>query len=397
MDRQENIYKYSQLEVYKETLEVAHLYRKTIIVNILLVLFSGLLFYFLLGKDVPSSDIMPSIFILGVMLLTNFLLMSILDDLYNNLHIAMYVTIIGIYVVTTSLVFKFQTPSIFTVLFLGYAITSIYQDQKGMILSSFLLLFSGAFIVLKYPQFLSLQQQANTETLFIFVFVAVFIVLLTISSFILIKRKTFFYNQIASIKESEIRNIALMNKTEEIKTGHKQDFSNYYKDLNEFSKQLSKKIGVESLFSRRIEVLKKLRSKTAQEISHEFPEFTLSEIESLKKMELEVNKKMINLAVKASKSGDIKVSRKDIFSESQFKSFNHIGDSNYTKIISFAVFYTLLKIDKPYLGAIDEKLLKDMIFNSEYFYRIDRDIVNIYLENSEVFETIVSDHLKGGW
>jgi len=103
------------------------------------------------------------------------------------------------------------------------------------------------------------------------------------------------------------------------------------------------------------------------------------------------------LAIKASKSSDIKVSKKDIFSESQFKSFDHIGDSQYTKIISFAVFYALLKVDKPYLKAIDEKKLRDMIFNSEYFYRIDRDIVNIYLDNSEVFDAIVHDHLKGGW
>ena len=106
---------------------------------------------------------------------------------------------------------------------------------------------------------------------------------------------------------------------------------------------------------------------------------------------------MINLATKASKSGDIKVAKKDIFNESQFKSFNHTGDSQYTKIISFAVFYALLKIDKPYLKAIEESKLRDMIFNSEYFYRIDRDIVNIYLENSEVFDSIVNDHLKGGW
>jgi len=225
----------------------------------------------------------------------------------------------------------------------------------------------------------------------------VFITLLTLSSFILIKRKAFFYNQIASIKEAEVRNIALMNQTFEVKMNKKNDYSHYYSDLEVFSEHLSKKIGVESLFKSRIEALRLLKEKPGYEVAEKFPEFTTSELEELQLLEVEVNNKMINLATKASKSGDIKVAKKDIFNESQFKSFNHTGDSQYTKIISFAVFYALLKIDKPYLKAIEESKLRDMIFNSEYFYRIDRDIVNIYLENSEVFDSIVNDHLKGGW
>ena len=52
---------------------------------------------------------------------------------------------------------------------------------------------------------------------------------------------------------------------------------------------------------------------------------------------------------------------------------------------------------KAFYFANDEKKLRDVIYNSEYFYRIDRDIVNVYLENSEVFDAIVNDRLKGGW
>ena len=194
-----------------------------------------------------------------------------------------------------------------------------------------------------------------------------------------------------------MRNIALMKQTAEINTKKKTDYSSYYDKLEVFSEKLSEKIGVDSLFKSRIAALKMLKDHTILDVAQKFPEFTSSELEELQLIEIEANKKMINLATKASKSGDIKVTKKDIFSESQFKSFNHIADSQYTKIISFAVFYALLKVNKPYLKAIEESKLRDMIYNSEYFYRIDKDIVNIYLENSEVFDAIVKDHMKGGW
>lgn len=397
MDRQENKHKYSQLEIYKEALELENLKRKTMIVNILLFIFAGLMLYFILGQHVEASLLIPSLFMVGVILFGNAMLVSIINDLYNNLHLAMYFTIIGIYVISNSLVFVFQTPSIFTVLFLGYAITSIYQDRKGMNLSSGLLFISSTFFVIQFSEFFELQNGTNPQTTYILIFVSVFILLLALSSYILIKRKTFFYNQIASIKESEIRNVSLLNQTEELKLKRSKDFSEYYQDLEVFSRELSQKIGVDSIFSRRLEILKILSQKSNSEIQSMFPEFSLSEIEELRNMEIGVNKKVVNLAIKAATPTGDNVSRKEIFSESQFKSFNHFYDSRYTKIISFAVFYTLLKVDKPYLKKLDEDTLKDVIYNSEYFYRMDKDIVDIYLKNYEVFDTIVSDYLKGGW
>ena len=69
---------------------------------------------------------------MGIIIAVNMLFMSITDDAYNSLHVAMYVTIIGIHMVTITLVFAFQTPSIFTSLFLGYAITSISERYDSI-------------------------------------------------------------------------------------------------------------------------------------------------------------------------------------------------------------------------------------------------------------------------
>ena len=187
----------------------------------------------------------------------------------------------------------------------------------------------------------------------------------------------------------------LLLEIEKIKVGKTLNSKDYYENLKSFSKHLSKKIGIENVFERKIELLKDLKSKDMTDILTKYTEYTLEEINEVKYMELEIEKKMTMIGIKSSKSYGIQVSRKEIFSESQFKSFKHFGDAHYVKIISFVLFYTLLRLDKPYLLELEEEKVKDILLNSEYFYRIDREIIDIYLDNNEVFDTIVKDHMKG--
>ena len=397
MEKQENKYKYSQLEIYKESLELAHMKRKTVIVNILLVVLAGLLVYFLIAEGIDKNIVYSALLMFTVLLLINALFYSFDQDLYNNLKLAMYITILGIYSIAIMLILNFLTPSIFTVLFLAYAVTSIYQDYKSMLLSSSALFISGSLLIVGYPEIFTLVGNTDPQTFYALIFLSVFVLLLTLSSYILIKRKTFFYNQLASIKESEVRNMELMMEVEFIKKKKTHDYSGYYDDLLMFSKELSKKIGIDNIFMRKIQILKDLRTSTPGELVEKYSEYTLEELENMRNMEIEVHQKMKKIGTKASKSNGIEVNRKEIFSESQFKSFNHYDDSKYAKIISFAVFYTLLKIQKPYLEELEEDKIKDILYNSEYFYRVDRDIINIYLNNNEVFDTIVKDYMKGGW
>ena len=387
-------YQFPQLEIYKESLELAHLKKKTIIFNLFVFVLAGLLLYFLLQMNIDVDIIISTMIMFVVLLTINLAFYSYDNDHYNNLKIAMYISIMGLYIISDSLILRFPTPSIFTILFLTYAITSIYQDYKAMILSNSSLFISGILLILRFPTIFEIVGSNESQTFFILVFLIIFVTLLSLSSYILIKRKTFFYNQLAQIKESEVRNMELLLEIEKIKTNRTLNTKEYYESFIEFSKHLSKKIGIENVFERKIELLKDLKEMDISEILAKYPEYTLDEINEIKYMELDVHKKMAMIGIKASKSYGIEVSRKEIFSESQFKSFKHFGDNRYVKIISFVLFYTLLKLDKPYLEKLEEEKVKDILLNSEYFYRIDREIINIYLENNDVFDTIVKDHMK---
>ena len=395
MKQENKKYQFPQLEIYKESLELAHLKRKTIIFNLLVFVLAGIVLYFLLYLNVEPEITSSTMIMFVILIFVNIAFYAYDKDHYNNLKIVMYVSTLGLYVISINLIFRFPTPSMFTALFLTYAITSIFQDYKAMILSNSALFISGTLLILRFSDIFEIEGNIEPQTFFILVFLIVFVILLSLSSYILIKRKTFFYNQLAQIKESEIRNMELLIEIEKIKTNKKLDAGEYYESLKLFSKHLSKKIGIENVFERKIELLKDLKKMDITKILKKYTEYTLEEINELKYMELDVQKKMIMIGIKASKSYGIEVSRKEIFSESQFKSFKHFGDARYVKIISFVLFYTLLKLDKPYLSELEEEKVKDILLNSEYFYRIDRDIINIYLENNKVFDTIVKDHMKG--
>ncbi len=388
-------YQYAQLEKYKESLELAHLKTKTLIVNAVVFILAGVILYFLIELNAGTKIILSTMTMFLTIFIINFAFYSYDDDHYNNLKIAMYINTLGIYSITITLILRFQTPSIFTALFLVYAITAIYQDFKAMMLSNFTLFISGSLLIIRFPEIFQLTGNNDSQTFLILVFLIIFVLLLSLSSYILIKRKTFFYNQLAQIKESEVRNMELLLEIEKINTKSDLDSELYYSSLSKFSDELSKKIGISNIFDRKISILRDTNVLSMQEVLEKYPEYNQKEITELMNMELEINNKMRKIGIKSSQSYGVEVSRKEIFSESQFKSFSHQGDNNYVMIIAFVTFYALLKIDKPYLDELEEEKIKDILYNSEYFHRIDRNIIDIYLENNEVFDTIVKDHLEG--
>ena len=187
----------------------------------------------------------------------------------------------------------------------------------------------------------------------------------------------------------------LLMEIEKIKTNKELDYDSYYSSLLKFTEVLSEKLEIDNLFQDKIRILKDSKNMTISELVAKYQTFSKEEINEILELELETHEKMKMIGIKASKSIDVNVDRKEMFSEAQFKSFKHEGDHRYIKTISFVVFYTMLKIEKPYLKAMSEKEIKDILFNSEYFYRIDRDIIDVYLNNNEVFDTIVRDIMKG--
>ncbi|MCF7925161.1 MAG: hypothetical protein K9L26_01395 [Candidatus Izimaplasma sp.] len=396
MQKNTHKYEYKQLEAFKATLELGHIKLKTLLVNLLTLVFAVILVIVTYQLKINPNYFYTFIGFFILFFVVNIAFYSYNEDHYNYLRIAMYFNTIALFSITAALIIVFQTPSVFTALFLAYAIIFIYQDYKVMVLSNILVFIFGALLVINFPNILDIPNNATPQVLLIIVFLFVFVVLLALSSYILIKRKMFFYNQLAQIKESEIRNIDMLEELHGIVDKEKMNVNQYYDDIEAFTEVLTDKLEIDNVFRRKIQLLRELDQKSLIEIRENYANFTIEEIKRLRLLELRVNHKMRNLAIKASQSKTIDVDKTEIFSESQFKSFNHIEDSLYVKIISFVVFYVLIKIDKPYLKEIPEETIKDVLLNSKYHYSINRNVLKIYLNNNAVFDTIVNDILKEG-
>ena len=92
MIRQPGKYKYAQLEIYKEDLELKHLKRKTIIVNTIILLSALLVLFFLIEINYSLMKILPIMFMFFMLLILNLAYYSYDHDHYNSLKIAMYIT-----------------------------------------------------------------------------------------------------------------------------------------------------------------------------------------------------------------------------------------------------------------------------------------------------------------
>ena len=106
MKQETEKYQFSQLGIYKESLELAHLKRKTKIFNSFVFILAGIVLYFLLQLGSGFDTIITTMIMFVILLTINFAFYSYEEDLYNNLKISMYISTLVVYVIAVSLILQ---------------------------------------------------------------------------------------------------------------------------------------------------------------------------------------------------------------------------------------------------------------------------------------------------
>jgi len=390
MEQYDKMYSKKRIEKHRELTELKFLKKKSLFANItgLIFMISVLTGLYYLESTQLMLLIYGLVFLMLVVVNTAFYAYG---DHYNNLKISMYFTILGLYSVVTSLIIVYSNPSVFTLLFLVYAIAYLYQDPKATFLNNMLLFSIGTLIIFFIPESFAMVGAPTPTTLYLFVFLFIFILLLLIASFVLIKRKLYFYHTVSKIKERELEIIKIIFDLQKSLSNNKIISDDYYKSYNAFFKELSKKIGIDNIFAEKIKILSEMSNTSNKELQKKYPSYSMKELQELKQLEMHDENRIAFIAFKAAQSNSIDLDKKDLFSETEFKSLNHYNDDLHVKIIAFSVFYTLLKTDKAYLEKLNESQIFDLIKETEIEYMIDNRVFNIYKENSDVFEKIIED------
>ena len=391
-------YAFSEIEQYREYLEIKNLRGKNKIASG--VFFALMIFTigYMILAGYQFSNIFPIAFGYFVLLIANFVFASYGEINSTYLKMNKYISTLGMFSIATALVIYFQSPSVIPLLFLAYCICAIYQDISVMIISDIYFLFSIVMIVVNYPDLLLTQNNTTGTNFSIILFSILFLMMLSISAYIIMKEKSFFHNQISTSKEVEFRNIDLLLKLKHNTNKEDKDVLSYYDRTNDFLQAFSDKLEIPNIFEDKIKVMKLLEIDTdVSEILKEYPDFTKEDIDRLSKMLINKNLEISRIAEKISKTKNIDIKKREIFSATHFKSFNKQTDLTEIKIIAFVIFYVTLK--KGYLGLqkIDNEDIYNTITNSDYYYYIDSRVMKIYEENPEVFDAIISDAFgKGG-
>ena len=222
--------------------------------------------------------------------------------------------------------------------------------------------------------------------------------MLSVSSYIIMKEKSFFYNQISNSKEIEYRNINLFLSLRKKAGKENKDLMDYYTKADAFLKAFSKKIELPNIFEEKINILKDMENNLSyKELEKKYPDYSKVDFDRLKKLLISNHNILSKIAVKMSKTKDLDIKRREIFSATHFKSFNKPFEPTDIKIIAFVIFYVALKKGITGMDNLSSEDIYNTIMNTDYYYYIDSRIMKIYQENPDVFDAIISDAFsKGG-
>ncbi len=392
------IYPFTEIEQYHEYLEIKHLRSKNLIVSgVFLVMFILTVTYMIIAKY-PITRILPLSFGFVVLLIMNFVLSSYGEFSNSYLRFNKYISTLGMFTMATAMIIVFRSPSLITLLFVAYCVCAIYQDIKVMIISDIYFLVAIVLTAISFPELLVTLNSSSGSSFSIIFFSILFLIMLSVSAYIIMKEKSFFYNQISKSKEIEYRNIDLLIKLKHKAGKEDIDYLKHYHRSNEFLKAFSEKIDLPNVFEEKINILIDMENDVPDsDIIEKYPDFTVEDLKRLKQLLISNRHVLSRIAIKMANTRESKVKKREIFSGTHFKSFNKPSESTETKIIAFVIFYVALKKGLIGMEELSDDDIYNTITNTDYFYYIDSRVMKIYQENPDVFDAIISDAFgKGG-
>jgi hypothetical protein len=317
--------------------------------------------------------------------------------LFPDFHISMYATAFGLYLIALGLILEIRHPSIFTILFLFYGVIAIYQHSKTSTLNNFFLFLSGSVIVLGFPNMFSTNGLVSI-TAYIYSFMLIFVIILSISSFILIKQKERYYWNVAIVREQELRTIKTMFDLEDELTDRAFDVSTYYDKLDTFSSALTEKIGIKNVFSERINMLRELSMENEKSMPNGTMDYAPSDLEELKQLEMKPNDKMSYVAFKIAQYAtvDFKDGPKTTNLDALTKSFDNLKDTTAVKIVAFSVLIALLRTKRSYLDALSIEEIEVILDKDEFARLFDERLLKFFKSNKDMFKKITDPDISGG-
>ncbi|QWB99907.1 hypothetical protein KHQ88_07150 [Mycoplasmatota bacterium] len=383
---------FPEVETFKEKIEIKYLVRQNVFVLSLIALLAILSIAYLIFIQSEIRMIMGLSAAFIVILIFNIASLAYGMTNIEFLKFNKFITSISFFTLIIILILFFKSPSFIPLLFLGYLIVAIYKDLKVLGMISLYFVLTMTMLLVNYSYLFDFKNNPSTNYIVIGFFVFFFLTLLMISTYITIKESKFFYNEISFSKEKEMRNLDLLIELKEKIDIESFDQSLFYSKIKALFKEFSHKLKIDNVFEDKIEVIEKLSNDISKdELLKEYPNYTIEDLIRLENLSLTKESILRKIALKIYYFNQKKIHEKEIFSETHFESFNKSTDEIEVKIISFAIFFVILKKGLPGIESMSNDDLYEAIIKTDFYHYIHPEIREIYEENPEVFNAIVAD------
>jgi hypothetical protein len=387
---------YSEVNQYKEEIEIKYLVRQNSFV-LSLILIVGILtviYLFLYDRNMRVIYGLSAGYLL--ILIFNLASLSYGKTRVEFLRFNKFITSISFFTLIIIYVLYFKSPSIIPFLFLAYLVAAVYKDIKVLTVISLYFILTISMLLINHAYLFDFQSNPNTNNLVIALFVFFFLSLLMISTYITLKESQFFYNQISFAKEKELRNIHLLTH---LKSKIDLEIFNhkiYYNQLRQLFKAFSDKLEINNVFEEKIDILEKLASGVKKiQILKDYPNVKVEDLNRLEAIIMGEDTLIRQIAIKMYYFNQKDIHEKEIFSETHFESFNKSIDEMDVKIVIFAIFYVILKRGLPGIHSMSRNDIYQAIIETDFYYFIHPSIRQIFQENDEVFDAIFNEAFEG--
>lgn len=327
------------------------------------------------------------------LILAAMIVVNIEDDMIPPVEMVAPLFIVAVYILVFSLVVNPQVALFGPVLFVVYAVAYLYPDIRVSSLNHGLFYLATIILIWFFPASFGLVDMTGINTSYMSIFILILMAFLYISSILMIRRKRYYFKQLAILQENEYKIIEVLFGFQ--KQYFKTDINTkeYYGKLHSFFEELSNQLGIDNIFSQQLDYVEALNSLGKAQFKSKYPEIPDTLLEELSMLAVNQVKNIRHIALKSSQSENIAFESK-IVSDAMFSSFKHSQDSIYIKVLMFCVFYVYFRIPTQFSKGLSSKEFFEIMSSSQSEKMFELTVWQAFEKNQKAVDDIFAFIVK---
>lgn len=354
----------------------------TILVSLLAAFLAVLFIVSEISLLITVSYLIMLVLILAAMVVVNFE-----DDMIPPVQSVAPIFVVAVYVLVFSLILNPQVSLFGPVLFAVYALAYLYPDLKISSLNHGLFYVGITVLIWFFPASFGLGDVTGINTSYFSLFILILMAFLYVSSILMIRRKGYYFKQLAMLQENEYKIIEILFGFQKEYLKSDINAKEYYHRLHNFFEELSNQLAIDNIFSQQLKYVEALNHLGTAQFKLKNPEIPSALLDELNMLAINQVRNIRHITLKSSQTQNISFESK-IVSDAMFSSFKHSQDSIYIKILMFSVFYAYFRFPNQFSKGLSHQEFYEVISSSQSERMFELNVWHAFEKNQKVIDEI---------